>query len=82
MPTAKQLDEVIALLVARFPNTFAVFQERRKPLKLKIHLDLIAALGEGEHVNAALGYYCRNIGYQRALKPGAARIDLEGNEAG
>ena len=57
MSTAKQLNEVIALLVARFPNTFAMFQERRKPLKLGIHHDLAAALGEVEHLNAALAYY-------------------------
>ena len=82
MSTAKQLNEVIALLVARFPNTFAMFQERRKPLKLGIHHDLAAALGEVEHLNAALAYYTRSIGYLKAQKAGAKRIDLEGNEAG
>ena len=81
MSTAKQLNEVIALLVARFPNTFAMFQERRKPLKLGIHHDLAAALGEVEHLNAALAYYTHSIGYLKAQKAGAKRVDLEG-EAG
>ena len=53
MRTAKQLDEVIALLASLFPNTFAVFEQRRRPLKLEIHVDLVVALGEVEHLNAA-----------------------------
>jgi sRNA-binding protein len=79
MRTAKQL---IALLAPLFPNTFAVYQERLKPLKLKIYLDLAAALGEVEHLGAALGYYCRNIAYLKAQRVGAKRIDLDGNNAG
>ena len=82
MRTAKQLDQVIALLASLFPNTFALFQERRKPLKLGIHLDLESALGEVELLPAALGHYCRNIAYMRSQRAGAKRIDLDGNDAG
>ena len=35
-----------------------------------------------EHLGAALGFHCRNIGYLRAQKLGARRIDLDGNEVG
>ena len=80
MRTAKQLDEVIALRA--FPNTFVMFQERRKPLKIGIHQDLAAALGEVEHLSAELQYYTRNVGYLKAQRAGAKRFDLDGNEAG
>ena len=59
-----------------------MFQERRKPLKLGIHHDLAAALGEAEHLNAALWYYTRSIVYLKAQKAGANRVDLDGNGAG
>ena len=58
-----------------------MFQERRKPLKLGIHHRLAAALGEVEHLGAALAYYVRNTGYLKAQKVGAKRVDLDGNEA-
>jgi ProP effector len=75
MPTAKQLDEVITLFVARFPNTFVMFQER--PKKLGIHHDLAAALGEVEHLGAALAYYHATSAYLKAQKIGAKQVDLE-----
>ena len=80
--TGKQLDAVIAILAACFPNAFALYQERRRPLKIGIHLDIVAAIGPVEHLSPALGHYTRNIGYLRAQKAGVPRIDLDGNEAG
>lgn len=68
MPTVRQLDEVIALLAARFPSTFVVFQERRKPLKLSIHRDIAAAVGAIQHLKPALACYTSNIAYLWALK--------------
>jgi ProP effector len=44
--------------------------------------DIAAVLGELEHLSAALGYYTRNIGYLRAQRLGAPRVDLDGNAAG
>jgi ProQ/FINO family len=35
---------VIALLAELYPKCFSVYQWRRRPLKLKIHLDIQAAL--------------------------------------
>ena len=51
-------------------------------MKLGIHHDLAATLGEVEHLNVALGYCTRNIGDLKAQKVGAKRVDLDGNEAG
>ena len=51
-------------------------------MKLGIHNDIAAVLGEVEHLHTALAYYTRNIGYLRAQKAGAPRIDLDGNPAG
>ena len=33
-------NETISALAARFPKTFFVYERRRKPLKIDIHLDL------------------------------------------
>jgi sRNA-binding protein len=72
----------VNLLIERYPLCFFALEQHRKPLKLRIFHDLLAAgvMPEAE-VAMALRYYCRNMGYLRASKPGAARIDLEGNVA-
>jgi sRNA-binding protein len=85
MPTAKQLDAIISILVDRFPRTFFAYQERRRPLKIGIHHDLAAALGEAVEqklLHAAFGYYARNPAYLKKQRAGAERIDLDGNVAG
>ena len=73
---------VIELLAERFPKTFFVHEQRRRPLKVGIHLDLKAtldgALGERE-MKLALTIYCRNKCYRAKLRKGAWRIDLAGN---
>ena len=51
-------------------------------MKLDIHHDSPRALGEVEHLNAALAYYRATSAYLKAQKVGAKRVDLEGNEAG
>lgn len=35
-----EIAAVIALLAERFPKTFFVFERRRRPLKLRIDMDL------------------------------------------
>jgi hypothetical protein len=42
----EQIDAVIALLAARFAQCFAMYARRRKPLKIGLHHDIVAALGE------------------------------------
>jgi sRNA-binding protein len=49
----------ISLLAELYPKTFSIYQERRHPRKLGIHLDIQAALNG---VNA-LGAYCANQAY-------------------
>jgi ProP effector len=83
--TYGEVGAAISLLAERFPKCFAVFEQRRKPLKLGIHLDLQAALGAiiaPDELGRALRYYCGNVGYLRATSEGAARYDLDGNVAG
>jgi ProP effector len=80
-----EIDAVIVLLAERFPKTFFVFERRRKPLKLKIHLDLQAALNGAitpDELHRALRFYCANEGYLRGTLKGAWRVDLAGNPVG
>jgi ProP effector len=83
--TYDEIAAAIALLAERFPKTFFVFERRRKPLKLKIHLDLQTALDGAvtpDELSRALHFYCGNVGYLRAMLCGAWRVDLSGNPPG
>jgi ProP effector len=76
---------MIELLAERLPQAFAVYERRRRPLKVGIHLDILVAL-DGAVTEAelrhALRVYCTNIGYFDRCRIGAVRIDLAGNECG
>jgi ProP effector len=77
--------EIIALLAERWPRCFVLAEDRRLPLKVGIFHDLKAALGgkvSPDQLSRALGTYCSAPDYQRHLKDGAARIDLDGQRAG
>ena len=75
---------VIELLAERWPHTFAIYQCRRRPLKIGIDNDIAAAAGAiaTDELKAALRFYCGNIGYLLACREGAERIDLNGDVAG
>jgi ProP effector len=76
---------VIALLAETWPKCFSVWQGRRRPLKLKIHLDIQAALDGAitpAELHKALGIYCSNQIYLDYTRKGAWRLDLDGNPAG
>jgi sRNA-binding protein len=76
---------VIALLAELYPKGFSVYQGRRRPLKLKIHLDIQAALDGAItplELHRALGLYCSNEAYLGHTCTGAWRLDLDGNPAG
>ena len=78
-------DEIIALLAERWPRCFMLAEDRRLPLKVGIFHDLKAALGgkvSPDQLGHALGTYCSAPDYQRRLKDGAARLDLDGQRAG
>src|SRR5262245_8233047 len=75
----------IALLAETFPQCFSVYEGRRRPLKLKIHLDIQAALNGAitpADLHRALGLYCSNEAYLGNTRKGAWRLDLDGNPAG
>jgi ProP effector len=78
--------DTIAVLADLFPAAFSVFERRRKPLKIGIHEDLIAALGGAvteKEARLALAIYTGNASYLRAsCNVGAARVDLAGNKVG
>ena len=76
---------VIALLAELYPECFSVYQGRRRPLKLKIHLDIHAALDGAitpPELSRALGIYCSNQAYLGHTRKGAWRLDLDGKPAG
>ena len=75
----------IALLAERWPQCFSVWEARRRPLKLKIHLDIQAALDGAitpAELGNALGMYCSNLVYLSHTRTGAWRLDLDGKPAG
>ena len=86
MTTKEWREEAIAmitLLSERFPACFAVVEARRRPLKIGIHNDIIAAVGVApDELGRALKRYTQADGYCAKLKAGAARIDLDGHAAG
>ena len=76
---------VITVLAVKFPNCFAVPDTRRRPLKVGIDADLLAALGDTirrTELIRALAMYCSSEGYLERVLTGAWRIDLEGKLAG
>jgi sRNA-binding protein len=79
-------NQIIGLLVERFPAAFSTYQYRRRPLKVGIHHDIIAALGDEvdpKALSIALAIYTGADGYLHAMKKaGARRIDLRGGDAG
>jgi sRNA-binding protein len=74
----------IVLLEARWPRAFSLNQLQRRPLKVGIRLDIVAAgveLTPGA-LSSALRTYCSNRFYLKRLQAGAARIGLDGETAG
>jgi hypothetical protein len=75
----------IAMLAERWPACFHVFERPRRPLKLGIHLDILAALDGAmtlQELRQALCFYTGNHCYLRRMSAGAARIGLDGNPTG
>jgi len=81
--TTTAVESTIDLLCERFAKAFARFEQRRQPLKIGIHRDVLAALEVPEKGLArALRIYVSNRVYRDRLRVGATRIDLNGNPAG
>ena len=76
---------VLELLCAQFPRCFFRDEARRQPLKVGIHNDVLLALGDAvtpSELARALQIYVNNRIYQSRLRPGATRIDLNGEPGG
>jgi ProP effector len=76
---------VVNLLAEKWPCCFSIIESGRRPLKLGIRDDVLAALGgaiSAGKVSAALRWYVSSPEYQRRLVHGAWRIDLNGRPAG
>jgi ProP effector len=75
----------IALLAETFPKCFSVYEGRRRPLKIGIHKDILAA-ADGAltplELGKPLGAYCSNKVYLGHTRKGAWRLDLDGKPAG
>lgn len=77
--------ETLLILRQRFPAVFAYLNApARRPLKVGIHADIIAAVPEIDAiaVRRALRVYCTGRAYRENCVAGAVRIDLDGKPAG
>jgi ProP effector len=75
----------LAPLAEKWPACFQIFEQRRRPIKIGIHLDILAALGgavTSAEVKFALRLYAGNLGYLLACRDGVERVDLNGEPAG
>jgi len=65
---------LIAVLAAKFPKCFAVPDARRRPLKVGIDADVLAALGDTisrTELIRTLAMYCGSEGYLERVRAGA-----------
>lgn len=72
------------IFVERFPLCFAGKGKPKRPLKIKIHLDILKRCDDKSqfHLNQALKDYCTGVSYLECLVEGADRVDLDGNVVG
>ena len=83
--TKQDIDAALARLTEAFPQTFVLEKYRpHRPLKVGIAADIPARCPAVERrvLSAALRVYARRVMYLRGLVAGAARVDLDGKEAG
>lgn len=84
-PWVRTATETLCSLRAKFPACFARLDHRsRQPLKIKIHLDLVAAAPDIDPVNIgrALKYYTGAISYLSQCLEGSVRVELTGQPSG
>lgn len=77
-------DPALAHLVKVFPDTF---KDQYAPDVRPIAVGIVKDIKQRTELSArairkAMSTYCSQGNYLRVLRPGAARIDLDGNEAG
>ena len=79
------VESTLELLRERFPKCFVRYPQPRQPLKIGVHKDLavvLAGVVSKSEIGRALTAYTNDVAYREALKPGAVRIDLNGEPAG
>ena len=71
-------------LLKRWPNCFSGYMRPKKPLKVGIDKDILAADPEldTEIVKLVLRIYVTHETYRKVMIEGAGRVDLDGNPAG
>ena len=75
----------ITLLSELYPKTFFVHQARRRPIKVNIHIDIIATVNGAirpHELVLALRAYTSNSVYLSHMRTGVTRIGLNGEPAG
>ena len=81
----KNIAAVLELLAEKWPAAFSIYENRRRPLKIGIHLDILAALDgaiSAPELSVALRVYVLNRVYRSRLVAGAVRVGLAGKSAG
>jgi sRNA-binding protein len=74
-------EELVAILAWIYPECFFVYERRRKPLQVGIHISLIESSRHdlsNDEIKAALRYYVFNAEYLKKLVAGAGRVNLDG----
>jgi ProP effector len=71
-------------LLKRWPNCFSGYMRPKKPLRVGIDKDILAADPEldTEIVKLVLRIYVAHETYRKVMIEGAGRVDLDGNPAG
>jgi ProP effector len=71
-------------LSQRWPKCFVWFEDKRRPLKRRIHEDILASglAVEPHELGHVLSAYTCNAKYRTRLVEGTERIDLNGEPAG
>jgi hypothetical protein len=81
----KNIQAVLELLAETWPAAFSIYEDRRRPLKIGIHTEILAGLDGAITAIAlriALGCYVANPVYRSRLVAGTVRIGLDGEPAG
>lgn len=81
---ARLVQETLAIIAERYPKCFALAEADRRPLKIGIGAEIIAANPgiQRSRIGAALAWYTRSWAYLERLTEGAERVDLAGAVAG
>jgi ProP effector len=81
---ARIVQDVLAVLVEKYPRCFSLTDDERKPLAVGIGDTIVANHPElkPSNIGQALSWYTRSTGYLVRLTEGADRIGLDGQPAG